>query len=55
HPNYVVVIGEIAVLPLCFGLVWYALAFSALNALVLAVRIREENAALSELRHDARH
>ncbi|RCW77075.1 isoprenylcysteine carboxyl methyltransferase family protein, partial [Phyllobacterium bourgognense] len=32
HPNYVVVIGEIAVLPLCFGLVWYALAFSALNA-----------------------
>jgi methyltransferase len=54
HPNYVVVIGEIAVLPLCFGLVWYALAFSALNALVLAVRIREENSALSELRHDAR-
>jgi methyltransferase len=53
HPNYVVVIGEIAVLPLCFGLVWYALAFSALNALVLAVRIREENSALSELRHDA--
>ncbi|UXN61647.1 isoprenylcysteine carboxyl methyltransferase family protein [Phyllobacterium zundukense] len=53
HPNYVVVIGEIAVLPLCFGLIWYALAFSALNALVLAVRIREENAALSELRHDA--
>jgi methyltransferase len=51
HPNYVVVIGEIAVLPLCFGLVWYALAFSALNALVLAVRIREENSALSELRH----
>ncbi|UXN58844.1 isoprenylcysteine carboxyl methyltransferase family protein [Phyllobacterium zundukense] len=55
HPNYVVVIGEIAVLPLCFGLIWYALAFSALNAFVLAVRVREENAALSELRHDARH
>jgi methyltransferase len=54
HPNYVVVIGEIAVLPLCFGLVWFALAFSALNAFVLAVRIREENCALSELRHDAR-
>jgi methyltransferase len=54
HPNYVVVIGEIAVLPLCFGLVWYALVFSALNAIVLAVRIREENSALSELRHDAK-
>ena len=54
HPNYVVVIGEIAVLPLCFGLVWYAVIFSALNAFVLAVRIREENSALSELRHDAK-
>lgn len=54
HPNYVVVIGEIAVVPLSFGLVWYALAFSALNALVLVVRIREENRALSELRHNAK-
>lgn len=54
HPNYVVVIGEIAVLPLCFRLVSYAVAFSALNAFVLAVRIREENSALSELRHDAK-
>jgi methyltransferase len=54
HPNYLVVVGEIAVLPLCFGLVWYALVFSVLNAFVLAIRIREENAALSELRRDAR-
>ncbi len=46
HPNYAVVTGEIAVLPLVFGLWWYALIFSCLNALVLAVRIREENRAL---------
>jgi methyltransferase len=46
HPNYVVVVGEIAVLPLMFGLGWYALLFSGLNALVLFVRIRAENAAL---------
>jgi methyltransferase len=46
HPNYVVVAGEIAALPLMFGLVWYAVAFSFLNAIVLYVRIRAENAAL---------
>lgn len=53
HPNYVVVIGEIAVLPLCLGLPWFALAFSIANALVLTIRIRAENAALKEIRHDA--
>jgi methyltransferase len=46
HPNYLVVIGEIAVLPLAFGLVWYAAAFSVLNAAVLAIRIGAENRAL---------
>ena len=46
HPNYAVVVGEFAVLPLVFGLPWYALGFSVLNALVLAVRIRAENRAL---------
>ena len=46
HPNYVVVVGEIAVLPLVFGLVWVALAFTLLNAAMLWVRIRAENAAL---------
>ena len=50
HPNYVVVIGEIAVLPLCLGLPWYALAFSIANAAVLTIRIRAENAALIGLR-----
>ena len=46
HPNYWVVIGEIAVLPLVFGLPWVALIFTLLNGLALWVRIREENRAL---------
>lgn len=50
HPNYLVVVGEIAVLPLCLGLTWYALAFSAVNAALLTVRIRAENLALIESR-----
>ncbi|HKU92810.1 MAG TPA: isoprenylcysteine carboxylmethyltransferase family protein [Sphingomicrobium sp.] len=46
HPNYLVVAGEIAVLPLVFGLWWVAVLFSLLNAAVLTIRIREENRAL---------
>lgn len=46
HPNYVVVAAEIAVLPLVFGLALYAIVFSLLNALVLWLRVRAENAAL---------
>ena len=46
HPNYWVVIGEIAVLPLVFALPWVALAFTVLTAAALAVRLREENRAL---------
>jgi methyltransferase len=46
HPNYLVVAAEIAVLPLVFGLWEVALIFTALNAAVLAIRIREENRAL---------
>jgi methyltransferase len=48
HPNYAVVIGEIFVLPLVFGLIWYALVFSALNAAVLFIRIQAENEALAD-------
>ena len=51
HPNYLVVVGEIAVLPLCLGLTWVALIFSIANALVLSIRVRAENAALTGLRH----
>ena len=50
HPNYFVVVGEIAVLPLCLGMPLYALIFSIANAAVLTVRIRAENAALIGLR-----
>jgi len=46
HPNYLVVIAEIVVLPLVFGLWPVALLFSALNAAALAIRIHAENAAL---------
>jgi methyltransferase len=46
HPNYLVVAGEIAVLPLALGLPLYAALFSVLNAAVLWVRIGAENAAL---------
>ena len=49
HPNYLVVVGEIAVLPLVFGLGAYALVFSVLNAAVLWHRVRVEQAALSEV------
>jgi methyltransferase len=47
HPNYAVVIGEIAIVPLALGLPVYALVFSALNALVLSIRIPRENAVLA--------
>jgi methyltransferase len=47
HPNYVVVAAEIALLPLALHLPWIALIFSALNAAVLAIRIRAESHALT--------
>lgn len=49
HPNYAVVIAEIAILPLVFGLIWIAVAFSVLNAAMLWVRIRAENAAYLDI------
>jgi methyltransferase len=50
HPNYVIVAGEIAVLPLIFGAWRLALLFSALNAALLWHRIRVEDAALAPRR-----
>jgi methyltransferase len=46
HPNYAIVVAEIFVLPMVFGLYAYAIAFSLLNAVVLGIRIRAENQAL---------
>jgi len=54
HPNYAVVTGEIAVVPLALGLPVFALVFSIFNAIVLAIRIPAENAALSEAAFDRR-
>lgn len=48
HPNYLIVVLEIALLPLAFGLIWVAVLFSVLNAGVLAWRIRIEQRALTE-------
>jgi methyltransferase len=48
HPNYAIVMGEIAVLPLVFHMPAYAALFSALNASILWVRIRAEARALRQ-------
>ena len=50
HPNYLVVILEIAVLPLAFGAWGIALLFSVLNAALLVHRIRVEERALAARR-----
>lgn len=47
HPNYLLVACEIALLPLAFGAVVYAVVFTALNLAVLVWRVRVENAALA--------
>lgn len=49
HPNYAVVACEIALLPVVFGAWEIALVFSALNGVLLAHRIRIENAALAKV------
>ncbi len=46
HPNYTVLVCEIALLPLAFGAWEIAGVFSVLNAALLAHRIRIEDAAL---------
>jgi methyltransferase len=47
HPNYILVCTEIALLPLAFGAVQIAIAFSFLNAALLSWRIRVEEQTLS--------
>jgi methyltransferase len=50
HPNYVVVAGEIAALPLALHLPSIALIFTLLNAGVMVIRIRAEGRALAPQR-----
>lgn len=50
HPNYLIVAGEVAVLPLMFGAWRLALAFSVANAALLWLRIRVEDRALGPRR-----
>jgi methyltransferase len=47
HPNYLIVVLEIAVVPLALGLPVFALVFSITNAAMLVYRIRIENEALA--------
>jgi methyltransferase len=46
HPNYLVVAGEILVLPLVFGETRVAIVFTILNAALVAWRIRVEEQSL---------
>jgi methyltransferase len=50
HPNYLVVIAEIAVLPLAFGAVAVAVLFSAFNLMLIVRRIRIEESVLAPRR-----
>ena len=50
HPNYAVVAGEIAILPLVLDLPLLAAIFTILNAAVLAIRVPAENRALAASR-----
>ncbi|HUY41445.1 MAG TPA: isoprenylcysteine carboxylmethyltransferase family protein [Candidatus Dormibacteraeota bacterium] len=47
HPNYAIVVLEIALLPAAFGAYWIAGTFTLLNALLLTWRVRAEDAALA--------
>lgn len=54
HPNYVAVVAEGLALPLVHGAWVTAAAFTALNAALLVIRIRCEDAALAAARTEAR-
>ena len=48
-----IVAGEIFILPMAFGLWWYALLFLRLNGALLYWRIKSEDEALKPLREAA--
>lgn len=47
HPNYLVVVCEIATLPLAFGLPLFAAVFTLANSVLIAIRVRAETSALA--------
>lgn len=49
HPNYIVVMVEMITIPLIFGAHLTAVVFPILNAIILTVRIKEEEKALALL------
>lgn len=54
HPNYAVVVAEIFILPLAFGLVWFSIVSGLINIGILSWRIHVENTALASVRFSAR-
>jgi methyltransferase len=50
HPNYVLVLLEVPLLPLALGLTWFAALYGVLNIAMLAWRISVEEAALKASR-----
>jgi methyltransferase len=49
HPNYLIVAFELPCVSLALGLLWHALAFGTLNLMMIAWRIRSEDAAFNRL------
>jgi methyltransferase len=46
HPNYIVVVAEILIIPLVFELYITAIIFTILNAIMLTIRIKAEEKAM---------
>lgn len=46
HPNYIVVVAELLIIPLVFDLYFTAILFTILNAIMLSVRIKAEEKAI---------
>ncbi|MED3625050.1 isoprenylcysteine carboxyl methyltransferase family protein [Neobacillus thermocopriae] len=49
HPNYLVVITEIMMIPILFQCIWTSLIFTIINLYLLSIRIQEEEKALNSL------
>jgi methyltransferase len=50
HPNYLIVAFELPCVSLALALLWHALVFGALNLMMIAWRIRSEDAAFARLK-----